>query len=661
MRNWIRTFIAAGLSITGASLARAEIVEIQMGAPEPFANGATFGSAGGYVRIKGVAKGELDPKDPRNKVITDLDKAPLNAKGRVEYETDVFILRPADSAKVSGVIVYDVTNRGRKMFLNWLADAVPVPGGTLNDPKVATDAGNGFAFDRGHTLVWSGWDPDSPKANAGMTIRVPVATDAGKPITGRIRHEFQIATRGPGDGKSANLPYPAVTTDTANAKLVVRSAAVETRKEIPTAKWEFANATSIRLKDGAAFEPVKIYEFWYEATNPKILGIGYAATRDVVSFLRNDVADAKANANPLVGANAKSTGVKAVLAIGISQSGRYLRHHLDLGMNADTKGRRVFDGVFAHISGAGKVFANHRFGQPGRTVTQHEDREYPENWFPFGYRAERDPFSGKTGRLITGKRTDPKIIETNTSTEYWQKGASLVHTDPLGKVDALLPPDVRVYLIAGTQHGGRAGLDSKPGLCAMPRNPHNAAPALRALLVALEDWVVRGRVPAASRVPTLSARTAVPSSIVKLPKVAELLAHVGANPVGPPVDWVEPPAALAKSYAVLVPDVDADGNERAGLRLPPISVPLGTYTGWNLYKAAPTDMCDRDGALIAFAATKAEREAKNDPRPSLAERYKSADEYVTRVKAAADRLVKDKLLLPADAAAYVDSAKKVTF
>jgi Alpha/beta hydrolase domain len=649
----IATGLALLLAPLSAAPARAEIVELKLEAAEPFAGGQSFGTAGAYVRIKGVARGELDPKAAANRVIADIDKAPVNARGKVEYATEVFLLRPADPAKGNGLIFYDVTNRGKKFFLHWLADAKSAVG-SINDPRTAEHAGNGFGLERGYTLVWSGWDPYAPTADNGIRLDTPIATNGGKPIVQRIRHEFEIATRGPGDGASLALPYPAADLATAKARLVVRDFDADKRREIAADAWEFKDKNTIALKGAAKFEPIKIYELWYDATEPKVLGIGYAATRDLVSYLRHGPADAL-----------KAAGTAAdfkTIGFGISQSGRYLRHFLELGMNGDEKGRKVFDGVFGHISGAGKVFANHRFGMSGRTATQHEDRFYPENWFPFSARADRDPFSGKTARLIGGKNSNvPKLFETNTSTEYWQKGASLIHTDPRGQADALLPPEVRVYLIAGTQHGGRSGLDDKPGQCAMPRNPHSASPALRALVIAMEDWVLRNRVPPASRVPEIARKTAVSGTAVAMPKVAGLAQPVGATAIGPAVDWVDPPQQVTRAYGVLVPAVDADGNEVAGLRLPSIAVPVGTYTGWNRYKLAPTDMCDRDGTYVGFAKSKADREKAEDARLSLAERYKSPAEYVARVKAAADKLVAERLLLAKDATAYVEAAKKVAF
>jgi hypothetical protein len=327
-------------------------------------------------------------------------------------------------------------------------------------------------------------------------------------------------------------------------------------------------------------------------------------------------------------------------------------------MNKDEAGQRVFDGVFSHVAGAGKVFANHSFGMPGRTATQHEDRLYPENWFPFGNMVATDPYSSRTGAILKGDPTDPLVIETNSATEYWQKGASLVHTDPGARADAELPANTRVYMVAGTQHGGRPGVDPRPGPCCNPRNPHSATPALRALFQALEEWVTRGVEPPPSRVPSLAAATAIPAEALRMPRVKEFALAPGVNRILPPVDWIDPPEAKPPAYVTFVSAVDADGNEIAGIRLPPIAVPLGTYTGWNVYRAQPGELADRDGSLIPFARTRAEREAADDPRPSLEERYGSRKAYVAKVKAAIAALVADRLLLSADAEAFVEAAER---
>ena len=635
------------------------ITEFKIDTIEPFADGKAFGPAGSYVRIKGIAKGEIDPAAPENHVIADLDKASRNAVGMVEYETDVFILRPVEPPRASGVLVYDVTNRGRKMIFNLLDDA---PGNAdTNDPKTTRDVGLGFTLGRDYTLVWSGWDSGAPRANSGMTARLPLAMECREPMVRRIRHEFHIGTRAPGTGEIVRLDYPAVVADARRARLTVRDRETDDRTEIPPECWEFVDQQSIRLlPTGTHFAPYRIYDLWYEATGSMVLGTGFAATRDLVSFLRYERADRNGASNPMItdGTRDASSPVAHVLAFGVSQAGRFLRHFLELGMNEDGHGRRVFDGVLTHVAGAGKVFANHSFAMPGRTATQHEDRLYPENWFPFGNAVATDPFSAQTTAILKGRPTDPLMIEVNTSTEYWQKGASLVHTDPAHGQDAELPPTARVYMIAGTQHGGRPGTDPNPGPCVNPRNPHSATPALRALFVALEEWVRTGNAPPLSNVPSIARGTAVVGEAVKMPKVPGFAVPPGANGIGPPVDWVEPPPKLDNFYDIRVCAVDADGNEVAGVRLPPIAVPLGTYTGWNVYRAQTCELCDRDGSMIPFARIRREREAAGDSRTSLEERFGTRDVYVARVEAAAAALVSDRLLLPADAAVYVKAARE---
>jgi hypothetical protein len=618
-----------------------------------FADGYEFGAAGPYLRIKGVARGMLDPNAPQNTGIVDLDKAPRNGKGLVEYATDFDILRPKEPARGSSMLVYDVPNRGSKRIFNRLDDS-PTDAVRTNDPQTREDVGLGFTLGRGYSLVWSGWDPGAPRANAGLGAEFPAALDHGRPMIRRIRDEFHFGTRTPADGLMRRLSYPAASTDQPRARLTVRDRESDRRTKIPRSEWEFIDERSIRLlPEGRRFEPIKIYELWYEATGAKVLGIGFASVRDLVSFLRYRSANRGGVPNPL---SSGMSEIRHALAFGVSQSGRFLRHFLELGMNADESGQKVFDGVFSHVAGAGKVFANHSFGMPGRTATNHEDRLYPENWFPFSMAAAIDPMTGKTAGILSGGVTDPKVIETNSATEYWQKGASLVHIDPGARRDLALPADARAYLIAGTQHGGR--LDSQPGPCVNPRNPHSANPALRALFVALEEWVVHGTEPPPSRVPSLAAGSAVPAEAVRMPWVKGFAHAPGANGVAAPVDWVDPPeSGPTRLYDTFVSTVDGDGNETAGIRLPQIAVPLGTHTGWNVYRAQPDALADRDGSLIAFARTRAEREAADDPRPSLAERYGSRDAYVAKLRDAATALVADRLLLPDDAEALVRAAE----
>lgn len=645
-----RHLALALLLCCGPLAANAAITEIEVKDVQPFAGGHAFGAAGAYERVKGVARGELDPADPRNQVIRNLDKAPRNASGKVAYAIDLDLLRPADPARANRRILYDVTNRGRKFVLHWLLDA---PGAGANDPKTVQDAGNGLFLEQGYTIVWSGWDGDAPRTGNGMAMDAPVATNNGAPIVRTIRDELVSGTRA-APLAQLRLSYESADLDPAKTRLTVRRKASDTPREIPATGWAYVDSRTIKLlPDGTKPEPGSLYEAHYPAKNPKVLGIGYAATRDLVSFLKHGGQDAKGRWNPA------GLSIRYAYALGISQSGRYIRDHISQGFNQDEQGRIVFDGALAHISGVGRVFLNEEFGMAGRTNTQHEDHTYPENAFPFSTAALEDPHTGAKGSLFRGDGFDPYLIEVNTATEYWQKGASLLHTDPLGKRDVALPANSRVYLVAGTQHGGRTGLRAEPGPCAQPRNPHSSAPALRALFVALDDWVSRGEPPPASQVPTLKAGTLVDPARTGFPALPGVQVATFTNAVEPFGDWVHPKPDPKKAYRALVTRVDADGNEVAGIRLPDIAAPLGTYTGWNFYKAPfpEGELCDRDGMFLAFAATRAEREKLGDPRRSVAERYASKDAYVAAVDRAAGELERARLLLPRDAEAFRAAAR----
>lgn len=611
---------------------------------EPLADGAAFGAAGPYERVIGRARGEVDPAHPANAGIALIDKAPLNARGRVEYETDVFILRPRDPARGNGRLLYEVNNRGRKMLFGNIADG---PQG-VNDPKTMADVGNGFPMRQGYTIVWSGWDPDAPRANMGLGLTAPVATDGGQPIVREIREEFCSGTRG-GALEAFRLTHEASTLDQARARLTVRERADDEPRELPLNQWSFADARTVRLRDGAQPRPGWLYEIHYEAKNPKVQALGFAATRDLVSFLRHDPASLAATGGK----------VSHALAIGFSQAGRYLRNHLSDGFNRDEQGRRVFDGIYSHIAGIGRIFFNTPFAQPARTGTQHEDHDFPENWFPFSTATVTDPLTGQSGSLMRGDDSDPKLIETNTSTEYWQKGASLLHTDPLGTRDLALPDNSRVYMIAGTQHGGRAGATTDPGPNINPRNPHSPMPAVRALLVALDAWVVSGTAPPPSRVPTLAEGTLVEPDRTGFPALPGAAVVARTNRVAPPGDWIHP-SPPARAYRTLVCKVDGDGNEVAGIRLPDIAVPLATYTGWNEYKPPypAGEIADRDGSCLPFAVDKTARTAAGDPRPAIAERYRSGADYVAKVEATVAALVAERLLLAEDAERYIERARK---
>jgi hypothetical protein len=605
------------------------IVSVEVQTIEPLVDGAPFGSVGAYERVIGIAKGEVDPAAPGNKAIALIDKAPRNARGMVEYTTDFYVLRPKEPAKGSGRILYEVNNRGRKMLFGNIADG---PQG-INDPQKMADLGNGFPMRRGWTIVWSGWDPDAPRANKGLGLTAPVATENGQPITKTVREEWVSGTRG-GVLEAFKLSYEATSTDPARALLTVRERASDKPAPVPAGEWSFVDAKSIKLKDKA--RPGFLYEFTYEAKNPTVQGLGFAATRDFVSWLKHDPGAVEVTGRKITHA----------LAIGFSQAGRYLRHHISAGFNRDEQGRKVFDGIHSHIAGVGRLFFDVPFSQPARTNTQHEDHGFPEAWFPFSTATLEDPLTKQKGSLLRGDGCDPLLIETNTSTEYWQKGASLLTTDPSGMKDVALPDNSRAYMIAGTQHGGRAGATTDPGPNVNPRNPHNPMPAVRALLVALEEWIVSGKPPPASRVPTLADGTLVEPDKTGFPDMPGAAIVRRTNEVAPPGDWVKPQPA-ERTYRTLVCRVDPDGNEVAGIRLPDIAVPLAAYTGWNEYKAPypAGEIADRDGSYFEF------------PPAKIAQRYKNRADYAAKVQAVVDALVKDRLMLQEDADRILEKAR----
>ncbi|MFL5285379.1 MAG: alpha/beta hydrolase domain-containing protein [Rhodopila sp.] len=593
------------------------ITHLEIASRTPLVGGPTFGDAGAYERIEGTAHGTLDPSHPGNRGIALLDKAPRDATGRVAYRSGFVLLRPADAAKGNGRLLYEVNNRGRIMlFTNLCA------GKAGNQPETAADLGNAMPLRRGFSLLWTGWDPGAPKVT-GLSLDVPVIDG----ITQPIREEFVSGTR-LGLHESFKLSHEAI----GKATVTVRRTQTAPRRPVPAT---MIDSRTVQLADGAP-EIGSIYEVRYTATKPRILGIGFAATRDIVSYLRRD------------GAALLGLPITHTLAFGISQAGRYLRDHIAQGFNADEDGKRVFDGIFTHVAGIGRVFHNTPFGQPFRTRTWHEDHDFPETEFPFSTAPMDDPITGATSAVMRGNKTDSKLIETNTSTEYWQKGASLLHTDPAGTRDVALPPNVRTFLIAGTQHGGKAGMPRDNGPCVAPRNWHDPMAAVRALLVALDEWVVSGKAPPESRVPRIDDGTLVPAEKVAFPAIPGIAWPRHANDVRALPDWTNPQPQSA-SYAALVPQVDADGNERAGIRLPDIAVSLGTFTGWNLY-APPYpegELADRDGTFLAFAETQAERQRTGDPRPSLAERY--PDGTAEPRRQVIEALLRDRLLLPEDA------------
>jgi hypothetical protein len=619
-----------------ATVANARVVRIEVTRTEPFAGGQGFGQTGAYEKIVGRFYGELDPVHPLNAGIVDIDKAPRNARGQVEYASDFYILRPVDLARGNGALLYDVNNRGNKRALIAFNSAGP-----NNDPTTSADAGNGFLMREGFTVVFSGWIPGLPANNSALRIDVPAA-NAGAPIEQNVWDEFLFndATT-----MQAKLSFPAVSAD--GAKLLVRNANADDPTVVPSNEWEFVDAHTVRLLPaGTPFRIGAIYQLIYRAKDPPIAGIGFAATRDLVSFLRHQPADVNGAPNPL--ASAGKLMILRALAHGTSQSGRYLRDFVYRGFNEDEHGQIVFEGINPHVA-TGRLFLNFRFAEPNRMMQiGHGFEFFPDTSFPFAYEEELDPLTGKRDGILarcSARGNCPKIIHTTTATEYWESGGSLVTTDPSGKRDAVLPENVRVYHFASTQHVGVATTMPK-GVCAMPPNRTDYTPLLRAVLLNLDRWVKDGVTPPPSRYPRIADGTLVPMieppkgipgfTLAKAPSPRPRIDY-GANYERGIIDNVLPVTG-AQSYGVLVPKVDDDGNEEGGLRLPEIAVATGTATGWSVRSQAggsAGELCYLDGAFIPFAKTKAERDASGDPRLSLAERYPDHAIYVAKRETAA--------------------------
>ncbi len=620
----------------------------------------SFGKAGRYEKIVGRYHGELDPGDRRNGMIADLDGAPRNNRGRVEYSADLYILKPVDMRAGNGALFYEFGNRGHKNALAAYNSAVT--GG--NNPLTADDAGSGFLMRRGYALVWSGHLGDVRKGSHRLTIQLPVVTGAdGSTIEGTVWDECNFfgdsVTRCP-------LSYPVPRIDQSEALLLVRERRSDVPVEIPRAGWAFDGPGSIKLlPEGTPFQAGFIYHVVHRAANPPVMGIGLAAVRDLISFLRHEEADDAGNANPL-------RGVTLCLAFGASQTGRVMREFLYLGFNEDenVQGRRIFDGMDIHVA-ATRPFVNYRFAQPTRAADlQHEDLFYPTPAFPFAYEEQTDSITGKRdGILVRCSRTGtcPKIMHTVTSTEYWQFKNSAVTTDTLGRRDGFVPDDVRIYFFTGAQHNPYAAL-VPAGVCEQQPNILDYRPILRALLAALHDWVRTGRPPPESRYPRIADGTLVPPEKVAWPAIPNA---TFAGPVvnrhriydyGPLFDrgiiTTVPPLTTHLEYAVLVPQVDGDGNEIAGIRLPAVSAPTGTRTGWALRarSGAAGELCNQDGSYIPFALTKEERMATGDPRPSIEERYPGAGAYPDAVARAVDRLRRERFILEEDAGRLLEPA-----
>ncbi len=649
---------AAGALLCAAVAAHAAVTRVEIAKREPFAGGREFGATGAYERVTGRFYGELDPRAPLNRGIVDIARAPRNARGMVEYSAELDILKPVDLAKGNGSLIYDVNNRGNKRIIH-LLDNTPASN-TLDKPETA---GDGFLFSHGFTIVWSGWIPNGlPPGGSLLHLEVPVAHG----IKQMVWDEFLFNDNKQRFGNlsfMAEIDKPA---DRAKAQLTVRSRNQDTPSVIQPGAWEFIDSRAIRLlPSGTPFAIGQLYQLSYLAADPPVAGISYAATRDLIAYLRYQ-GDA---ANPL--AVNGSPAIRVALAHGTSQSGRYLRDMVYEGFNEAENGKIVFDGINPHIASQ-KIFVNYRFSQANRLYSAgYGFLGYPDTSFPQAYETQPDPYGGKPDGILarcTARGNCPKIIHTNSATEYWQGGQSLVTTTDHGRRDGTPPANVRIYHLASSEHVITPTMPR--GICTGPPNTViDPRPVMRALFLALDRWVKDGTPPPPSRYPRIADGTLVAASELRFPSVAGLTPPRGPNPIehfdyGPRISQAiidrVPPLMHPGASQVLVPKVDADGNETGGVRVPELLVPIVTATGWALRTpegGAAGELCYLDGMALPFAKTAAERDSARDPRPSLAERYASLDDYAAKLKAAAESLVREGYLLPEDAEHAVAKAQ----
>jgi hypothetical protein len=643
----------------------------------PTFGGTSFGTVGQYEKITGIMKCEVNPKHVLNADIVNIDKAPKNAKGFVEYDVDFVIYKPIDMTKSNGKILYDTPNRGGMITMGVFNNGTP---------------GNGFLMKEGFTIVSNGWQAPYPAiaassflvglgsrlpSTSSLRARLPVAKNTdGSSIVAMSREEYYdppFNVPGPGDVFTKFLTYPAATFDKSQAVLTARAHEKAPKVVIPD--WSYVDEYRFTFVKPAYADPGYIYEFVYPAKDPIVYGLGFASIRDVVSFLRYQTKDDIGNPNPLQIAGSKHGTIKKVLAYGMSQTGRVVKTFVYEGFNEDEKGKIVFDGVNSHIGGSRKVWVNGQFSHPGDI--------FGADQFPFTYKRTRDHFTGDFDSNLEKcekSHTCPKMIHTDTESEVWSGAASLVRTDTRGIHDMALPKNVRAYLFTGAKHG--AGGTITPGNCQQPTNPLDYRPLSRAVLNALDKWVTWNIEPPATRYPDLSKRTLVPPKKLNFPNIPAYSYNipVGNPPVPTPtafpavnynalylnaywIDYSDQPPQVMGEYPVYAMKVNKDGNGIDGVRLPDITVPIATYTGWNRTKVGfggDNRLCTASGSFIPFAATKAERLASGDPRLSLAERYPSHDCYVNSVTYAVKKLIHERFLLEEDAQRIIDAATAST-
>ena len=690
LRNALLSTLLCALTCWLCAPAEARLTRLHIDQREVVAQGQSFGAAGAYERLTGTAYFEVDPKDPHNAAVFDLDKAPVNARGMVEFAADMAILRPVDVAKGSRTLFFEVNNRGRKISFGRMQDTAS--DANMNAPAATRDFGNGFLMQRGYVIAWVGWGADIAPGDNRLTVSFPIAQEHGLPITERILTEF--GDRNFNGATPATLPLSgggafrsfasvSVNKSAAEAELWVVDSdsprpsgpAIPFGKRVPDESWAFAacpdgwpgkpSTNDICLKGG--FQNQHNYHLIYRATDSPVMGLGYITSRDFVAFLRHGRADDAGNPNPVA-------AIDTTLCQGISSSGMYYRDYLYFGFNEDEHGQRVCDGMHIHVPGAQRLFLNYRFAQPNPFTQQHRERYVPDVNFPVTYAVTRDPLSGREDGILKRPASDPRIIHTDTSNEYWQFRASLLGTDAAGKRDIPDPPNVRWYLLAGTQHGWFKGEALHYGIvnrqCEQLVNATHTGVILRALIVDLEDWVKHGTPPPDSRVPGIVDGTLVAPENLQFPSIpgvsfAALYNGSGERDFGPRVsnnagviDKLFPD--ILSTHHLLVPQIDTVGNDVAGIRHPLVEVPVATLLGWNTRRPdfGGNDLCDLLGSTIALPPTRKAAEAASDPRPALETLYRDHEDYVHKIEQAARALQRVRLILPEDVELTIREARE---
>ncbi len=660
--------------IAFAQSAEARVVKFQVEQRGPYLGGVSWDKAGPYEMLTGTAFMEVNPADPQNAIIIDVDHAPRNSQGRVEFSTPFVVLTPADPARRSRKLFFALNNRGNTQ------------GGLIAPTSQAQMAGTlaGAAMERGYTVVDAGWEGDIVPAARKLIANLPVAVQSdGSPITGLMRYEYYDRPDGSYttnlEGTAAFRSYPAADTDSTHATLTVRDSEAGARRPIASSDWAFGSCPkgkeslvpgNVDLCYFAGFDSTKIYELIYTATNPIVLGLGFATTRDIASFLRYETRDEAGNANPLFG-----VGIARAYAAGGSQGGGFLRDFIYLGFNEDESHRRVFDGVMPWIAGTDRVMINVRFADPNASSVQDHQHDYLQNSYPpFTYGETIDPNSRIRDAILKRPATDPLVMQVDLESEFWQFRGSLNVVDGQGGA-VPIPPNVRLYFVGNTAHGFLQGgfrfraLASNP-LCAYPTPTSGSWETQRASLINLDKWADEGVAPPASNYPSLSDGT-----LVTLEEAAAAFPRVPGYAI-PTVyhtyEWLNfgpefgsrggvltlIPPRHGTRYTVLLPKSDDSGIQLAGVRPIEARVPVGTSVGWNVRKPehrAP-DLCGAAGSYAPFATTKAERVAKGDPRPSLEERYGNHAGFVAAVRKAADAMVAERFMLPEDAQSAIAAA-----